>query len=294
MNELLNQISNFDIQNLTNTISIFQFRNSHYSLRELITPAFISAIISGIVTLIVNSIDNRSQQRMALYQKKCEFWLDFCKEYFSIEPFLSYMIKQSRIPWGISTMQSEDEIKAIYKDWLQRWKSFYNKVKGNERIYLEPEKIDVLMLNSFFTSLEENLESINITRNEGNIETCTISSESITKIIRRAKELFELNVEINSELGTKYVNVLNKYSSKEKKQDKEKDKALTYEQMMAIVNEMSDKAFIEFLKKNLKDTTEKLEKIVSTKSLLQKVAFLLENIKQKLFPNSLIRWIRRK
>lgn len=293
MNELLNQISNFDIQNLTNTISIFQFGDSHDRWKEIITPAFVSAIISGIVTLLVNSIDNRSQQRMALYQKKCEFWLDFCKEYFSIEPFLSYMIKQSRIPWGILTMQSEDEIKAIYKDWLQKWKNFYNKVKGNERIYLEPEKIDVLMLNSFFTSLEENLQSINITKNKGNIETCTINNESITKIIRRAKELFELNVKVDSEIGTKYVKVLDKYSE-EKKQDKEKAKDLTYEQMIAIVNEMSDKAFIEFLEKNLKDTTEKLEKIVSTKSLLQKWGSLLEGIKQKLFPNSLIRWIRRK
>lgn len=293
MNELLNQISNFDIQNLTHITSIFQFGTINNGWKELITPAFVSAIISGLVTLIVNSIDNRTQQRMALYQKKCEFWLDFCKEYFSIEPFLSYMIKQRKIPWGILTMQSEDEIKEIYNDWLQKWKSFYNKVKGNERIYLEPEKIDVLMLNSFFTSLEENLSSINIIKNEGNIETSTISSESIAKIIRRAKELFELNVKVDSELGTKYVKVLNKYSE-ENKQDKEKSKDLTYEQMMAIVNEMSDKAFIEFLEKNLKDTTEKLEKIVSTKSFMQKVSFLLENIKKKLFPNSLVRWIRRK
>ena len=293
MNELLNQISNFNIQNLTHTTSIFQFGTINNGWKELITPAFVSAIISGLVTLIVNSIDNRTQQRMALYQKKCEFWLDFCKEYFSIEPFLSYMIKQRKIPWGILTMQSEDEIKEIYNDWLQKWKSFYNKVKGNERIYLEPERIDVLMLNSFFTSLEENLSSINIIKNEGNIETSTISSESIAKIIRRAKELFELNVKVDSELGTKYVKVLNKYSE-ENKQDKEKPKDLTYEQMMAIVNEMSDKAFIEFLEKNLKDTTEKLEKIVSTKSFIQKVSFLLENIKKKLFPNSLVKWIRRK
>ena len=149
MNELLNQISNFDIQNLTNTISVFQFGTLNNGWKELITPAFISALISGVVTLIINSIDNRSQQRMALYQKKCEFWLNFCKEYFSIEPFLSYMIKQSRIPFGIITMQSEDEIKAIYKDWLRKWKNFYNKVNGNERIYLEPENIDVLMLNFF-------------------------------------------------------------------------------------------------------------------------------------------------
>ena len=293
MNELLNQISNFNIQNLTHTTSIFQFGTINNGWKELITPAFVSAIISGLVTLFVNSIDNRTQQRMALYQKKCEFWLDFCKEYFSIEPFLSYMIKQRKIPWGILTMQSEDEIKEIYNDWLQKWKSFYNKVKGNERIYLEPERIDVLMLNSFFTSLEENLSSINIIKNEGNIETSTISSESIAKIIRRAKELFELNVKVDSELGTKYVKVLNKYSE-ENKQDKEKPKDLTYEQMMAIVNEMSDKAFIEFLEKNLKDTTEKLEKIVSTKSFIQKVSFLLENIKKKLFPNSLVKWIRRK
>lgn len=293
MNELLNQISNFDIQNLTNAISVFQFGTINNASKELITPAFISAIISGLVTLIVNSIDNRSQQRMALYQKKCEFWLDFCKEYFSIEPFLSYMIKQSRIPWGILTMQSEDEIKEIYKDWLQKWKNFYNKVNGNERIYLEPEKIDVLMLNSFFTSLEENLSNINIIKNEGSIETSTISSESIAKIIRRAKEIFELNVNVDSELGTKYVNVLNKYSE-DNKRDKEKSKDLTYEQMLNLVNEMSDKAFIEFLDKNLKDTTKKLEKIVSTKSFMQKVSFVLENIKKKLFPNLLVKWIRRK
>ena len=56
MNELLNQIINFNIQHLTNSISIFEFRNIHKGWKDLITPAFISAITFGIVTLFINNI----------------------------------------------------------------------------------------------------------------------------------------------------------------------------------------------------------------------------------------------
>lgn len=97
---------------------------------------------------------------------------------------------------------------------MQKWKHFYEKVRGNERIYLEPEKIEVSMINSFFTALDENIENLSITKNIGNIETYTISSESITKIITRAKKIFEMNAKIDSDSSIKYFKILDKYTKK--------------------------------------------------------------------------------
>lgn len=271
MNELLNQISNFNIQHLTNSISIFEFGNIHKGWKDLITPAFISAITSGIVTLFINSINNNFQQRIVLHQKKYEFWLDFCKEYFSVEPFLSYMLNQAEVPWGILTTQSENEIKKVYKEWLQKWNHFYLKVLGNERIYLKKEKIDLLVINSFFTALGENINKLLITtENNGDSKISIIGKKSLSVIITRAKNLFEMNVKINSDLHVMYLDKINKFAQ-EQKINHDLNKNSSKEEVISTIKTMPDKVFIEFLRDNLEDTTRKLEKIVSTEPIINKI-----------------------
>lgn len=295
MNEFFNQFSSFNIQDFTNNITVFQFKDLQSNWQDTLSPAFVSAIISGIVTFLINYYGNRVQQRMALYNKKYEFWLDFCKEYFSIEPFLSYMIQQKDIPSGIFTNQTEDEIKTIYNNWLQKWKHFYEMVRGNERIYLEPEKIEVSMINSFFTALDENLENLSITKNIGNIKTYTISAESITRMITRAKKIFEMNAKIDSDSSIKYFKILDKYTKKYQNNNKKnKKKKLSYDEMFIILEKMSDDGFVEALKDNLDDTTKKLTKLVLTESFMQKISAKWKIFKKKFFPNELEKFIKDK
>ena len=104
------------------------------------------------------------------------------------------MIRKDNFLIGIITSQNEEEIKKIYKEWLNKWKNFYKKVVGNEKIYLEPEGINLLILNAFFTALEENLNNIKIKKNNGEIKTFTIAPNSLKQIIRSAKQIFLTNL----------------------------------------------------------------------------------------------------
>ena len=54
MNEFFNQFSSFNIQDFTNNITVFQFKDLQSNWQDTLSPAFVSAIISGIVTFLIN------------------------------------------------------------------------------------------------------------------------------------------------------------------------------------------------------------------------------------------------
>lgn len=266
--------------------------NSIIQSESAMLSAIISALISGAISFTIYNFQTKNQQRLALYQKKYEFWLDFCKEYFSIEPFLRYMIKPTNRMLGIITTQNKDEIISIYSDWLTKWETFYKKVQGNECVYLVPQKIDVLALNAFFTALKENLEKLDIIENK-NLSTnlTVISADSVAEVIRNAKVLFESSLELNSSSAMLYVKNLNKYIENDKDKN---NKKYNYNEMLEIVNALSDNAYIDFLENNLNDTSNKLYKIVSTKSFNERCILLKDKIKNYFFKKEFYKIFKKK
>lgn len=273
-----------------NTIIIYCISTQNSNLSNILT-----LIGSIIIPLLIYQLTAHFQKRLALHQKKYEFWLSFSKEYFILEPILKYMIKAKKSMIGVTSFQNKEEIQKIYNDWLNRWDKFYQLVEGNEKIYLEQEGISFLVLNSFFTALRNNIETMEIIENKGNIETTTISHNSISKIINDAKKIFEINVDINSETRKKYTNILDKYTEADKKKYKKEDTSkFTYEQMLKIVDELSDDAFLVFLENNLSDISDKLEKIVNIKSLFEKFCFSVKKYYLKIKPDSFDKWLKTK
>ena len=286
MNQILEHISNYNIENFTN--AIFQYGEINNEWDRLIIPVIVSAILSGGITFLINLLNTKNVERQALYQKKYEFWLDFSKDYFTLQPFLKYMLRRENLTLGIITLQSEEEIKKSYRDWLIKWKNFYKKVVGNEKIYLEPEGINMLIVNAFFTAFKNNLETLEIVKNKGNIETFSIKPDSLKKIIRDAKNLFELNLDINSKLAEKYLKFLDNYTN-----IKDKNEKLTYNQMREIVDNLSDNAFIDIVLSDINETEQKLEKIVCVESITQKAKRNFNNYFGKSNRNQLKKWLNK-
>ncbi len=269
-----------------------QFCNNTVIFWESIkNPAIVAALISAIVTGAINLRNGKIAQLSTLYNHKYEFWLDFSKKFFRIKPFLEHMINPINYLMGVITFQDEHAIIQNFREWLNKWKDFYNIVVENEKIYMEPEEIDALMLNSFFTAFENNLNNLDIKKNLGNGNTFTISQESINNILTEAKEIFENYLRQETRLFFQYLNVLNKHSKKDRKKYKNIQKNLSYDEMKSIVNELSNKAFLELIKINLADTTEKIEKIASIEPMHKKIFFKIKKWWRKHKPNDFKKWI---
>ena len=273
-----------------NSIIIYCGQSQNSILEHILT-------IIGLIILpiVIYQLTAHYQKRSALYQKKYEFWLSFSKEYYILEPFLKHMIRAKKSMVCVTSFQNREEIQRIYNDWLNRWNKFYQLVEGNEKIYLEPEGINFLVLNTFFTAFKNNIETIEITENKGNIETTTISQNSINKIINDAKKIFENNVDINSEIRRNYTKLFDKFSEADKKKYKNEDTSkLSYEEMMKIVDNLSDTAFLIFLENNLNDISDKLENIVNIETLTEKFCAFIKKCYLKIKPDSFDKWLKNK
>lgn len=273
-----------------NTIIIYSNSTQDSNLGNILT-----LIGSIIIPIVVYQLTTYFQKRSALYQKKYEFWLSFSKEYFILEPFLKHMIIAKKSKMGITSFQNKEEIQKKYNEWLNQWDKFYQLVKGNEKIYLEQEGISFLVLNSFFTALNNNIETMEIIENKGNIEITTISSNSINKIINEAKKIFENNLDINSKTRRDYTNILNNLSEVDKKKYKNEDTGkLTYSEMKNIIDKLSDDAFLLFLENSLNDISDKLENIVNIKSLFEKFCTFIKKCYIRIKPDSFDKWLKNK
>lgn len=264
MELFMNKLSDIFISYFTNKNSI------------IYNPAIISALVSATVSICIFYLNSNIQKRMALYQNHYKFWLDFSKNYFSVEPFIKHIVNSRKYSCGI-TLKNNEETKKIYETWLLRWDNFYELVRGNEKIYLANKNIHFLLLDSFFKSVKENIDNLDFTKNNDNYNVYSISPKSISNIIKRAKQLFEYNLYTDKELELQYNKILKNYSNSYIKNNVILTKT-TQNERKKIIEDISNEAFIEILENNINDISNKISDIVSIKPFYM---ILFDKIKKK-------------
>lgn len=286
INEILNQevILNF-----------FYEANKVWSLQD--TMYLLSLVISVFATIIIPivifKLNTKNQKLQALHQKKYEFWLEFSKSFFLMENSLSLLLKADNFEFGVIYQCSKQDIINNLQKLINYWNHFYDLVEGNQKIYLEPNYINVFILQTLFSSIKNLIESdeLIITESKG---FSVLSPETIKKIISDARSLFENNVKRlgNKQQEKTYIDNLNYYIRKYKNSSiSEIEENLTPEEKQKYINTISNKAYLDFVHSNFTDISNKILNIVNPteKNLFAEIGIIKvckwfwENIVQKIF-----------
>ena len=256
------------------------------------TP-FYSAIFSGVILWYINYLNRENQKLQALYQKKYEFWLEFGKSFFIMQNAILFLLKKENLHFGVVYSVSSEELSNNLSKLVSQWRKFFEMVDGNQKIYLEPENINVLLLQSFVSALREMLENNELEMNERD-ELTTLTATSMNNLVTKAKLLFENNLKRlgGSQLENSYLNALEYYIEKSKKSSNvEIDKTLSYERKLEIINQISNNAYLDIVSSNFSDISEKILNIVNPAkmdifnktSIIKTHKWFWGNIIQKIF-----------
>jgi len=262
--EVINYITNFYLDNFNQFVYIF-FQDSCNSDRLWWRTPILSAIASGVVLYYINYLNRENQKRQALYQHKYEFWLNFSKSFFLMKGPLLFLLKKENLQTGIVYGCGKEEVKNNLKKLITYWNEFYSEVEGNKETFLDAEGINVLILQTLISSVKNMIEKDDFIRESNNFS--IIEAIQMEKLVTEAKLLFENNLKRlgNEELEKDYISALNDYSQKDKENSTPYlDAQMTYEEKIAVVDKISNDAYLKLINLNFDDISNKILKIINS------------------------------
>ncbi len=253
----------YDIKQLSQEITLFLFYNTErqFSVQDIVSIVglIISIIATIVIPLVIFKLNEKNQKLQALYQKKYEFWLDFSKSFFIMQKALSFLLKSSNLNFGVIYNCSKQDVIDNLKKLLKNWDKFYDLANGNEKIYLEPAGINILILQTLMSALSKKLndEQFIIESNDFSV----ISKDSMSNLVTDAKLLLENNIKRlgNKQLEQNYINALNYYIKIDKEHSSPiLDAKLSYEEKLKIIDNISNEAFLDIVYRNFDDISDKI------------------------------------
>lgn len=218
----------------------------------------ISIIATIIIPTIIFKLNTENQKLQALYQSKYEFWLEFNKEFSIFKSAIFRIFDPSNLKFDYPMAASPEQFRSNLNDLVDRWKTFYLKIEGNEKIYLVPYGINILLLRAFISALDMWLKDSNNLPQDLDQEISIIKSSSLRELFRVTRNIFINNIMKDTDLRKKYENYLEKYKN-------DIDLNSNNAELKICLEEKFDSAFWEYIRDELFDTEKKLLKILDPK-----------------------------
>lgn len=148
-----------------------------------------------------NDLNNKRWEKSTYKNFECEFWLKFYKEFHIInrfiKPFLKDMIFSNQNDAPHMFIDSQDNGKMYFKDWLRRFDELFDLVNGYEDLYIKQKHFNIThiwIIWSMKAILEEGVRNNTLSFNEQGF----IDQDIYKQLYQRFQALYWNNVKMNT------------------------------------------------------------------------------------------------